>query len=111
VDIDGACSEDGYIRIAGNPLANPAGQAASAALVVGLLGAWWAGRSPRGNGHIPDEESNDQSDEPLSRVSARSAPGSPSVELDLPSDEPIGHTVRFEPDAGVGTHDLEEFDT
>jgi hypothetical protein len=43
-EIDGVCSGDGYVRVAGSPFANPVGIAASAAVVLGLLGTWAAGR-------------------------------------------------------------------
>ncbi len=45
--IDGVCEVDGYVRVLGNPLSNPLGQAAVALVVVGLGGTLIAGRSPR----------------------------------------------------------------
>lgn len=40
------CSTDGYVRIGGSPFTNPIGQAATAAILLGLIGTWYAGRAP-----------------------------------------------------------------
>jgi hypothetical protein len=55
-EIEGECSVDGYVRIAGNPMTGPVGQGAAAALFLGLVGTWWIGR-PRGNAPRKDESS------------------------------------------------------
>jgi hypothetical protein len=46
--VENLCSGDGYVRVAGNPLSGLVGQAALGALLVGLLGTWFAGRPLRG---------------------------------------------------------------
>lgn len=46
-EIIGQCSIDGYVKIEGNPLTNPVGQGAATAMLLGLLGTWWAGRPRR----------------------------------------------------------------
>jgi hypothetical protein len=45
--IKGLCTADGYVRIAGNPLTAPVGQAAAGAVVLGLLLTWAGGRPPK----------------------------------------------------------------
>jgi hypothetical protein len=54
--IDGVCTGSGYIRIEGNPLDSPVGQAAAGAVVIGLLGTWLAGRRPGRQPHEPGPE-------------------------------------------------------
>jgi hypothetical protein len=43
---EGLCSTDGYVRVRGNPFTNPMGQAATTAMVLGVIGTWYAGRGP-----------------------------------------------------------------
>ena len=54
--VDGVCSGDGYVAIAGNPLASPIAQTAAAAVGFGLLVTWLAGRraSHDGPGPVPE---------------------------------------------------------
>lgn len=51
--IEGTCTVDGYVDIAGNPLANPVGQGAAAAVVIGILITWIGGRPPRQPSRAP----------------------------------------------------------
>jgi hypothetical protein len=106
--IDGTCSVDGYVKVAGNPMTNPAGPAAAAAVVVGLVGAWWAGRARTDDGPATDGHPGEERETTKGRVSTRTVPGPSFAELDLPADEPIGHAVRFEPTFDGGTHTIEE---
>ncbi len=106
--IDGTCSIDGYVKVAGNPMTNPAGPAAAAAVLVGLVGAWWAGRPRPDDGPSTDGESDEERETTRGRVSTRTTSGPSFAELDLPADEPIGHTVRFVPTFEGGTHSIEE---
>ena len=106
VEIEGICSDNGYIRFAGNPIANPVGVAASAAVFIGLIGAWWAGLGPKASAGETTE--TDEPKELPSTVSARATPSKPSAEVDVPSDAPIGHSVRFQPTFDAGSHVVEE---
>lgn len=49
--VAGHCSDSGYVRILGNPLAHPLGQGAAAAVALGLFGTMLAGRTPSDGRH------------------------------------------------------------
>lgn len=60
--VEGLCSAEGYLRIGGSPFTNPMGQAASAALILGLVGTWYAGRAPSRRRPEEPEEPHEPSD-------------------------------------------------
>lgn len=79
----GSCSADGYIRIGGNPLGNPIGQAATVALLVGLLGTWLAARPPtsprRGKRHPESPGEAPEADAPEPEEPTEESPSEPAA--------------------------------
>jgi hypothetical protein len=77
--IDGVCDVDGYVRVEGNPLTNPVGQAAVALVVIGLGGTWIASRPARPSPSRPAAQKPSVQPEP---------PAEPPPEPEPPPPEP-----------------------
>ncbi len=92
--VAGHCSDSGYVRILGNPLAHPLGQGAAAAVGGGLLGTMLTGRAPSGSHGEGGQRRTQRTPDEHPETERETQPeDEPRGETDAqPEDEPRGET-------------------